>query len=58
MLSFLKATFFKMPLGFPWPFHDQSNKILGQLRWKISSKIVLTGVGLVSKVLGGKISMI
>ena len=44
---------FKMPLDFPWPLSDQSNKVLGQLRWKISTRIVFLGVGSMSKFVGG-----
>ena len=42
-----------MPLDFPWPLSDQSNKVLGQLRWKISTRIVFLGVGSMSKFVGG-----
>ena len=42
-----------MPLDFPWPLNDQSNKVFGQLRWNLSTRIVFLGVGSMSKFVGG-----
>ena len=47
-----------MPLDFPWPLNDQSNKVLGQLRWNISTRIVFLGVGSMSKLVGGNCHLI